>query len=243
MVVEYEVAVNVYELIKVIGIWCIFLNVIFWEGLCGQEFNVWLVEGGNFLDYLFMVVFIWMLVGLIDFMLGIFNMKLVFYKEESQINIILAYQLVFYVVIYSLVQMVVDLLEYYEDYLVFEFIWEVGVDWEQSKVFNGEVGDYVIIVCQECGIDCWFLGSIIDEQECFFEVLLDFLFVGVNYKVIIYWDGEGVYWDENFFVFFIEFFLVDWSIILKLDLVLGGGIVVILEFVMVEDEECLQIYC
>ncbi|MFN3173838.1 MAG: glycoside hydrolase family 97 protein [Phaeodactylibacter xiamenensis] len=239
---EYEVAVNAHEPIKATGIRRTFPNATSREGLRGQEFNAWSVEGGNPPDHLPTVAFTRMLAGPIDFTPGIFNMKLAPYKEESQINTTLAHQLALYVVIYSPVQMAADLPEHYEDHPAFEFIREVGVDWEQSKVLNGEVGDYVTIARQERGTDRWFLGSITDEQERSLEASLDFLPAGSNYKATIYRDGEGAHWDENPSAFLIESFLVDRSTTLKLDLAPGGGTAVSLEPATAEDEERLQTY-
>lgn len=239
---EYEVAVNAHEPIKATGIRRTFPNAISREGLRGQEFNAWSVEGGNPPDHLPTVAFTRMLAGPIDFTPGIFNMKLAPYKEESQINTTLAHQLALYVVIYSPVQMAADLPEHYEDHPAFEFIREVGVDWKQSKVLNGEVGDYVTIARQERGTDRWFLGSITDEQERSLEASLDFLPAGANYKATIYRDGEGAHWDENPSAFLIESFLVDRSTTLKLDLAPGGGTAVTLEPATAEDEERLQTY-
>ena len=239
---EYEVAVNAHEPIKATGIRRTFPNAISREGLRGQEFNAWSVEGGNPPDHLPTVAFTRMLAGPIDFTPGIFNMKLAPYKEESQINTTLAHQLALYVVIYSPVQMAADLPEHYEDHPAFEFIREVGVDWEQSKVLNGEVGDYVTIARQERGTDRWFLGSITDEQERSLEASLDFLPAGSNFKATIYRDGEGAHWDENPSAFLIESFLVDQSTTLKLNLAPGGGTAVTLEPATAEDEERLQTY-
>ncbi len=239
---EYEVAVNAHEPIKATGIRRTFPNAISREGLRGQEFNAWSVEGGNPPDHLPTVAFTRMLAGPIDFTPGIFNMKLAPYKEESQINTTLAHQLALYVVIYSPVQMAADLPEHYEDHPAFEFIREVGVDWEQSKVLNGEVGDYVTIARQERGTDRWFLGSITDEQERSLEASLDFLPAGSNFKATIYRDGEGAHWDENPSAFLIESFLVDQRTTLKLDLAPGGGTAVTLEPATAEDEERLQTY-
>jgi hypothetical protein len=239
---EYQVAVNAHEPIKATGIRRTFPNAISREGLRGQEFNAWSVEGGNPPDHLPTVAFTRMLAGPIDFTPGIFNLKLAPYKEDNQVNTTLAHQLALYVVIYSPVQMAADLPEYYEDHPAFQFIREVGVDWEQSKVLNGEVGDYVTIARQERGGDRWFLGSITDEQSRELEASLDFLPAGSNYVATIYQDGEGAHWDENPSAFLIERFLVDQSTILQLNLAPGGGTAVTLVPATAEDEERLQTY-
>lgn len=239
---EYQVAVNAHEPIKATGIRRTFPNAISREGLRGQEFNAWSVEGGNPPDHLPTVAFTRMLAGPIDFTPGIFNLKLAPYKEDSQVNTTLAHQLALYVVIYSPVQMAADLPEYYEGHPAFQFIREVGVDWEQSKVLNGEVGDYVTIARQERGSDRWFLGSITDEQSRELEASLDFLPAGSNYVATIYKDGEGAHWEKNPSAFLIERFLVDQSTILQLDLAPGGGTAVTLVPATAEDEERLQTY-
>ncbi|MEQ8705190.1 MAG: glycoside hydrolase family 97 protein [Phaeodactylibacter sp.] len=239
---EYQVAVNAHEPIKDTGIRRTFPNAISREGLRGQEFNAWSVEGGNPPDHLPTVAFTRMLAGPIDFTPGIFNLKLAPYKEDSQVNTTLAHQLALYVVIYSPVQMAADLPEYYEDHPAFQFIREVGVDWEQSQVLNGEVGDYVTIARQERGSDRWFLGSITDEQERELKASLDFLPAGANYKATIYKDGEGAHWDENPSAFLMESFLVDQSTTLQLNLAPGGGTAVTLVPATAEDEERLQTY-
>lgn len=239
---EYEVAVNAHEPIKATGIRRTFPNAISREGLRGQEFNAWSVEGGNPPGHLPTVAFTRMLAGPIDFTPGIFNLKLSPYKEENQINTTLAHQLALYVVIYSPVQMAADLPEYYEGHPAFQFIREVGVDWEHSKVLNGEVGDYVTIARQERGSRRWFLGSITDEQGRSLEAPLDFLPAGSNYKATIYRDGEGAHWDKNPSAFRIETFLVDQSTTLRLELAPGGGAAVALKPATAEEEEHLQTY-
>lgn len=115
----------------------------------GQEFNAWSSDGGNLSDHLPNVVFTRMLSGPFDFTPGVFNIKLKPYKDKNQVSTTLAQQLALYVVIYSPVQMACDLIENYEGQPGFQFIRDVGTDWESSKTLAGEVGDFVTIVRQE----------------------------------------------------------------------------------------------
>ncbi|MEZ5145709.1 MAG: glycoside hydrolase family 97 catalytic domain-containing protein [Bacteroidales bacterium] len=89
------------------------------------------------------------LAGPIDFTPGIFDIKFDQWKKNNQVNTTLAQQLALYVVIYSPIQMAADLIENYEGQPAFQFIQDVGVDWEQSKVLNGEPGDFVTIARDE----------------------------------------------------------------------------------------------
>ncbi len=100
-------------------------------------------------------------------------------------------------VIYGPVQMAADLPENYEGQAAFQFIKDVGVDWEQSKVLDGEVGDFVTIARQERGTENWFIGSITDENSREIKINLDFLSPSKKYKAILYTDGENAHWNDN----------------------------------------------
>ncbi len=239
---EHQVAVNAHEPIKATGIRRTFPNAVSREGLRGQEFNAWSVEGGNPPSHLPTVAFTRMLAGPIDFTPGIFKIKLQPYKEESQVNTTLAQQLALYVVIYSPVQMAADLIEHYKGQPAFQFIRDVAVDWEQSKVLNGEVGDYVTIARQERGSDNWFLGSITDENPRQLEAALGFLPEGQTYHARIYRDADAAHWDNNPTAITIEDYRVDSGTTLQLKLAAGGGAAVSLMPVEGEAAEKLAPY-
>ena len=79
-------------------------------------------------------------------------------------------------VLYSPIQMAADLPEHYLQHReAFRFIEDVAVDWEQSRVLDGEVGDYVTIVRRDRNSRDWFLGSITDEHGRVLPVPLGFL--------------------------------------------------------------------
>ena len=87
----------------------------------------------------------------------------------------MARQLALYVVLYSPIQMAADLPEHYLQHReAFRFIEDVAVDWEQSRVLDGEVGDYVTIVRRDRNSRDWFLGSITDEHGRVLPVSLGF---------------------------------------------------------------------
>ncbi|MCX5511844.1 glycoside hydrolase family 97 C-terminal domain-containing protein, partial [Pseudomonas sp. BJa3] len=77
--------------------------------------------------------------------------------------------------IYSPLQMAADLLENYEkNPAPFQFIKDVPVDWDDTRVLNGEVGDYVTIARKERGGNNWYLGSLTDEDGRTLTVPLSF---------------------------------------------------------------------
>ncbi|NNF74446.1 MAG: glycoside hydrolase family 97 protein [Flavobacteriaceae bacterium] len=222
--VKYQVAVNAHEPIKDTGLRRTYPNAISREGLRGQEFNAWASDGGNPPEHLPIVAFTRMLSGPIDFTPGIFNIKFDEYKENNQVNTTLAQQLALYVVIYSPVQMAADLVEHYEaNPTALQFIKDVGVDWQQSKVLNGEVGDYVTIARQERETANWFLGSITDENPRELSIKLDFLDEGATYKALIYRDGDNAHWNNNPLDLMVEELNVDSNSEISLNLAAGGG--------------------
>ncbi|MCB0374078.1 MAG: glycoside hydrolase family 97 protein, partial [Muricauda sp.] len=182
---KYQVAVNAHEPIKATGIRRTYPNVIAREGLRGQEFNAWASDGGNPPEHLPIVAFTRMLAGPIDFTPGVFDIALPT-KENNQINTTLAQQLALYVVIYSPIQMACDLPENYEGQPAFQFIRDVGVDWDQTVVLNGEVGDFVTIARKERETGNWFVGGITDENQRQMTINFDFLEDGTEYEAVIY---------------------------------------------------------
>lgn len=193
----HKVAINAHEPIKATGIRRTYPNAIAREGLRGQEFNAWASDGGNPPEHLPIVAFTRMLAGPIDFTPGVFNIKLNPWKKNNQVNTTLAQQLALYVVIYSPIQMACDLPENYEGQPAFQFIKDVGVDWQVTKVLNGEVGEYVTIARKERETGDWFVGGITNEDSRNLSVAFDFLDEGKAYKAKIYKDGEDAHWDDN----------------------------------------------
>ena len=229
MAAKHKVAVNAHEPIKATGKRRTWPNIISREGLRGQEFNAWSAEGGNPPDHLPTVAFTRMLAGPIDFTPGIFNLKLAPYQEENQVNTTLAQQLALYVVIYSPIQMAADLPEHYAGEPAFQFIRDVAVNWEQSRVLNGAPGEFVTIARQERDGERWFLGAITNEQGRSFELPLDFLAAGRSYRADIYRDSEDAHWDDNPRGIVIESRSLTASDTLAVRLAPGGGLAVSFE--------------
>ncbi len=226
---KYQVAVNAHEPIKATGLRRTYPNIISREGLRGQEFNAWAGDGGNPPEHLSIVAFTRMLAGPIDFTPGIFNIKFDEYRKDNQVNTTLAQQLALYVVIYSPIQMAADLVEHYEaNPEPFRFIKDVGVDWEESIVLNGEVGDYVTIARKERETGNWFIGGITDEDSRILDIDFSFLSDG-TYKAIIYKDGENAHWNNNPLDIVIEKTEITKDSILTLKLAEGGGFAISLK--------------
>jgi len=222
-----KIAVNAHEPIKDTGKRRTYPNEISREGMRGQEFNAWATDGGNPPSHLPTVAFTRMLGGPFDFTPGVFNIKFDEYKKDNQVNTTLAQQLALYVVIYSPIQMACDLPEHYmvdgKVHPAFQFISDVGVDWQQSKVLDGEVGDFVVIARKERGTGNWFVGGITDENARTQHVMLDFLDEGKTYNATIYKDGPNAHWNDNPQDYAIEHMKVTKESTFDVKMAPGGG--------------------
>ena len=88
---------------------------------------------------------------------------------------------------YSPLQMAADLPENYEKRMdAFQFIKDVAVDWDDTKVIDAEPGDFIIMARRAKASSNWYLGAITDEQARNFTTPLDFLSSGRNYVATIY---------------------------------------------------------
>lgn len=193
---EHKVMVMAHEPIKPTGLRRTYPNMMAREGVRGSEFNSpW--GGGNPPEHMTIVPFTRMLAGPIDYTPGIFKLNTNEFREGTRVPTTLAYQLAEYIVVYSPVQMASDLIEHYEGHPAFQFIKDVPTDWEETKVINGEIGDYVTIARLERNGYDWYLGSLTDENAREFTIQLDFLPRDVTYEAQIYRDADDSHFETN----------------------------------------------
>jgi alpha-glucosidase len=216
-----RISINAHEPIKDTGLRRTYPNWVSREGARGQEYNAW-GSPTNPPEHEVNLVFTRMLSGPMDFTPGIFALKPT--QPGRQVNTTLAKQLALYVAIYSPIQMAADLIEHYEaNPRPFQFIKDVPTDWEQTRVLNAAVGDYVTLVRQERGGSDWYLGAITDEAPRALPVRLDFLDPARQWEAQIYRDGPGAHYDRNPTAITIETRRVRPGDSLTLDLAPGGG--------------------
>ena len=200
---RYGIMLDVHEPIHDTGERRTYPNMMTREGARGQEYNAWSGEGGNPPEHETILFFTRMLAGPMDFTPGIFDLLIRSAEgrprrpDEPRVRTTLAKQLALYVVIYSPMHMAADLIENYEGQPAFQFIRDVPVDWEQTRVLDGRIGDYVVVARQERGGEDWYLGAITDEEARTLEVPLSFLTPGRSYEAQIYADGPGAHWLDN----------------------------------------------
>jgi hypothetical protein len=164
--------------------------------------------------------------GPMDYTPGIFQIKLNVYDtaKKEQVHTTLAKQLALYVTMYSPLQMAADLPENYEKHMdAFQFIKDVAVDWDDTRILAAEPGDYLVIARKEKGKPNWFIGAITDEEGRTTGGLLSFLDKGKKYVATIYGDAANAHWQNNPAAYAIENYIVDSTTELALKLAPGGG--------------------
>jgi alpha-glucosidase len=200
---KYDIMVDAHEPIHDTGERRTYPNMMSREGARGQEYNAWGGEGGNPPEHETNLFFTRLLAGPMDFTPGIFDIMIERgtgrprRPDEPHPRTTLAKQLALYVVIYSPLQMAADLPENYDHKPAFQFIRDVAVDWDTTKVIDGYIGDYVIVARKERGGPDWFLGAITDESARTFDVPLSFLPKGQSFVAEIYADGPSANWETN----------------------------------------------
>lgn len=215
-----RIAVNPHEPIKDTGLRRTYPNWVAREGARGMEYNAW-GDPVNPPEHEANLVFTRMLAGPMDFTPGVLSLK---GRGGRQIQSTIAKQLALYVVIYSPLQMAADLPENYAKYPdAFQFIRDVPADWSDTRVLNGEVGDYATFARKDRDGDDWYLGSVTDENARTLEVRLDFLDSGRRYLARIYRDGDSADWRSNPHALTIETREVARGDTLTLKLAPGGG--------------------
>jgi alpha-glucosidase len=199
---RYGVALDVHEPIKDTGERRTWPHMMTREGARGQEYNAG--GGGNPPEHETILFFTRMLAGPMDFTPGIVDVPLsraaggARGPEASRPRTTVAKQLALYVVLYSPLQMAADLPESYAAHRpALQFIRDVAVDWDTTRVLAGRVGDYVAVARKTRGRDEWFVGAVTDEEARTLTVPLDFLPAGRRYVAEVYADGPGAHWRWN----------------------------------------------
>jgi alpha-glucosidase len=200
---KYGITVNAHEPIKDTGERRTWPNFVSREGARGMEYNAGGPDGGNIPEHESVLFFTRALAGPIDYTPGIFDILLKRptgtprTPDQPRVRTTLAKQLALYVVLYSPVQMAADLIENYDAQPAFQFIRDVPVDWDTTRVIDGRIGDFVIVARKQRNADDWYLGAISDEEARTFDVPLNFLTPGKRYVAEVYADGPRAHWLTN----------------------------------------------
>jgi len=223
---EYKVMIDIHEPVRPTGLHRTYPNFLACEAGRGNEWNAF--SDGNSPEHETIMPFTRLMGGPMDYTPGIFKLRN--YAKgvpDRQMHTTLAKQLALYVTMYSPLQMAADLPENYAPHMdAFQFIKDVPVDWDDTKILEAEPGDYVTIARKEKGTSNWFIGAITDENSRSTTIPLNFLDKGKKYVATIYKDADNADWKNNPEAYKIEKFIVDSATNLQLKLAKGGGVAI-----------------
>ena len=240
---QYKIMLDAHEPVRPTGLHRTYPNWLACEAARGNEFNAWSV--GNPPDHETILPFTRLMGGPMDYTPGIFQVKMNYYSPEKkeQVHTTLTKQLALYVTMYSPLQMAADLPENYERFMdAFQFIKDVAVDWDDTKIIEAEPGDYVTIARKAKGQNDWYIGAITDEQKRNSTIPLKFLEPKQPYVATIYSDAPNAHWQENPMVYQIQKFLVTDKTTLSVALANGGGAAISLKPATLDETKKLKPY-
>ncbi|MBG8555679.1 glycoside hydrolase family 97 protein [Hymenobacter guriensis] len=193
---RHRVMVDMHEPVRPTGLHRTYPNWLASEAGRGNEYNAF--SDGNRPDHETILPFTRLMGGPMDYTPGIFKLRNYSADATRRVQTTLAKQLALYVTLYSPLQMAADLPENYEkEPAAFQFIKDVPVDWDDTRVLEAEPGEYVTIARQEKGKSNWFIGAITNEKGRATTLKLDFLEKGRKYMATVYADGDGADWQAN----------------------------------------------
>ncbi|MCK9410033.1 MAG: glycoside hydrolase family 97 protein, partial [Bacteroidetes bacterium] len=240
---DYKIMVNSHESVRPTGIQRTYPNWIAAEAARGNEFNAW--SSGNPPAHETILPFTRLMGGPMDYTPGIFQITMSFYdpNKKNQVHTTLAKQLALYVTMYSPLQMAADLPENYEAKLdAFQFIKDVAVDWDDSKILEAEPGEYVTIARKAKNKEEWYLGAITNENPRTASAQLSFLDPKQKYVATVYADAADAHFEKNPMAYIISVSLVNSKTVLKLPLVAGGGAAVSITPATKDEEKKIKMY-
>lgn len=222
---EYKIMVEAHEPAHPTGLHRTYPNWLANEAARGNEFNN-APKLGLVPEHETILPFTRLMGGPMDYTPGFFHFQLNQYdaSRTTHVRTTLAKQLALYVTMYSPLQMAGDFPENFNKHLdAFQFIKDVPVDWDDTKVLAAEPGDFVTIARKAKGKPNWFLGAISDENARASVLNFDFLEEGATYQAIIYRDGDTADWKTNPEAYEIEKMTVTNKTTLSIRLAKGGG--------------------
>ena len=190
------------------------------EGTLNYEVNKW--DKRITPDHDLNIVFTRMLAGPSDYHMGGFraapdSLWKVQYTRPLMMGT-RCHMLAMYVVLETYLNMVCDYPAAYEGQPGFDFVKKVPTVWDETKVLNAKVGEYITMARKKNNE--WFIGSINNHQAREISISLDFLGVG-EYVAEIYMDAEDAGNNPNHLSK--QSRAVKSTDILSLQLAAGGG--------------------
>jgi len=237
---QYHIMLDAHEPVRPTGLQRTYPNWMACESGRGNEYNAF--GNGNNPNHETIMPFTRLIGGPMDYTPGIFKIKGYTADAERQVKTTLCKQLALYITMYSPVQMAADIPDNYEKHMdAFQFIHDVAVDWDDTKIIEAEPGEYITIARKEKGTGNWFIGAITNENGRNAGIQMDFLDKGTKYVATLYADADDADWKKNPEAYKITKFLVNSGTKLSVKLANGGGAAISLK-PATDDDKGLKFY-
>jgi alpha-glucosidase len=194
---EHHIMVNAHEAVRPTGLCRTYPNLIGNESARGTEYQAF---GGSKPNHTTILPFTRLIGGPMDYTPGIVEMDIekINPDNKSHVNATLANQLALYVTMYSPLQMAADLPENYNRFPdAFQFIIDVAIDWDETKVLEAEPGEYITYARKAKGKNEWFVGCTNGYNGRESKIAFDFLEKGKKYEATIYSDTKASHYKTN----------------------------------------------
>ena len=195
-------------------------NVLTREGVLGLEYNKWSARVTP--DHNVMLAFTRLLAGPMDYTPGGFrNATAAEFIPRNMQPMVMgtrAHQVALFVVFESPFEMVSDYPEAYEGQKELPFLSAVPSSWDQTRVLNAKVGDYITIGRRH-GRE-WYVGSITGSHAANLDIPLEFLPQG-DFIAQVIADAPDADYNPTHTV--LEQVKVNRTMTLKAKMVSGGG--------------------
>ena len=217
---EHHLMIDFHGAYKPDGISRTWPNVITREGVLGLEYNKWSARVTP--DHNVMLAFTRMLAGPMDYTPGGFlNVTREEFVPRNLHPMVMgtrAHQTALFVVFESPFEMVSDHPEAYEGQKELPFLSAVPASWDETRVLNAKVGEYITIARRH-GRE-WYIGSIAGSHPADLDIPLEFLPPG-DFTAEIYSDAPDAATQPMHTA--VEQKTVNRSMRLKASMVSGGG--------------------
>ena len=194
---EHHIMVNAHEAVRPTGLCRTYPNLIGNESARGTEYQAF---GGSKPNHTTILPFTRLIGGPMDYTPGIFEMDIekINPDNKSHVNATLTNQLALYVTMYSPLQMAADLPENYNRFPdAFQFIKDVAIDWDETKVLEAEPGECITYARKAKGKNEWFVGCTNGYEGRESKISFDFLEKGKKYEATIYSDTKASHYKTN----------------------------------------------
>jgi alpha-glucosidase len=195
MCAKYHLIVDFHGAFKPAGFNRTYPNVLNFEGVFGLEQMKWAPPTVDQMRYDCEIPFIRQAAGPMDYTQGAMHngARGCYYPcwSEPMSQGTRCHQLALYIVLESPLNMLCDSPTHYErepDYT--RFVAEIPTVWDETRVLQGEVGEYIITARRRC--DTWYIGGISNWEARDVTVVLSFIGDG-SHKATTATDGVNAH--------------------------------------------------